>query len=234
MRGLILLLICVGGCKAQPLPFHCTADQQCGAGGRCVAGACAFRGDCPSGWRFDRSAGELAGACVPLEPGDMSEPPPDVATPPAVDLAVSIDASTGLALGGVCSTDADCASGHCTDHVCCTVPACSACNVCGGDGVCHPKATDTVDNRCAVQDPSTCGTNGHCDGAGQCAFYGSFTVCDAPHCDAVDKKLRHPTTTYCTGGGAPCRPQTAECTVTQGQVWCCVDKSGNVGCCASL
>jgi hypothetical protein len=236
------VLLMLAGCSTRAL-FTCQADHQCNPGQRCVDGACAAPdASCPSGWRFDPSA-KMGAVCVPAEGADlammsMPAPPDDMAKGQgcgSCDMATAApDLAMGIGLGGQCSIDVQCASGHCFDGVCCSVPSCAPCNACGGDGQCHPKVANAVDSRCTAQDPSTCGMTGHCDGAGACAFYGTSTVCDAPHCDAVDPKAKHPNTTYCSGGGAPCSPVVQECTVTQGTVKCCVDKSGNVGCCASL
>ncbi|KIG14305.1 hypothetical protein DB30_06907 [Enhygromyxa salina] len=51
-----------------PTSFACLNSSQCGGGGQCVAGGCAFPdGDCPSGYRYGVLSPEgLAGLCVPV------------------------------------------------------------------------------------------------------------------------------------------------------------------------
>lgn len=71
-----LAALCLfAGCRTKPL-FECSNDVQCGPKGACVAGGCALPAtDCPSGFRFDASAG---GACVAVTQG-------------AVDMSVLVD-----------------------------------------------------------------------------------------------------------------------------------------------
>lgn len=68
-------------------------------------------------------------------------------------------------VGQACLDDNDCATGACTDGVCCTSSCdggCERCNVPGSEGVCQPYA--------ASSDPeNSCGA-GTCDGSGQCSM----------------------------------------------------------------
>jgi hypothetical protein len=115
MRWSSLVIIVLVGCKSSALPFTCASDSQCGAGGSCVSGSCAFAdGACPSGYVYDKSAGELAGHCVivdmaVVELPDMAEPLPDdlmpldMTAPP--DLVVTCaQAGQGCTVGkGACA-----------------------------------------------------------------------------------------------------------------------------------
>jgi hypothetical protein len=115
---------------------------------------------------------------------------------------VCIGGSCGLQpAGAVCKAGTECATGTCTDGVCCqamTCGACSACNVPGSLGACAPVADGAPDPRatCATQPATDCGYDGKCDGAGACRKYPPSTVCGqgqctgdgisvvlAPHCD---------------------------------------------------
>jgi hypothetical protein len=82
--GLTALLLALPGCF-QTLSFHCGADNaRCGAGGMCVGGYCAFAAPaCASGYRYDQSAGTLAGRCTEVPP-DPVGPSPDLGPPPVV------------------------------------------------------------------------------------------------------------------------------------------------------
>jgi hypothetical protein len=106
----------------------------------------------------------------------------------------------------VCTTDAECASGFCTDGVCCNVAckgACVSCNQTGREGTCWPIDAGRADPHgiCHDQGASTCQMTGACDGIGGCALYAAEAVCRAPVCsgDQVD------TTGTCDGVGT-CRP----------------------------
>ena len=89
--------------------------------------------------------------------------------------------------GAVCMKDGDCASGFCTDGVCCNIGchgACATCNQTGRLGTCWPIDEGNDDPRrvCHDQGPGTCGQTGACDGIGGCALYAAETICVAPSC----------------------------------------------------
>ncbi|HUJ62681.1 MAG TPA: hypothetical protein VLX92_29465 [Kofleriaceae bacterium] len=45
--------------------YTCTTDEQCGAGGKCANGACAFPDtSCDTGYRYGSLSGSLAGTCI--------------------------------------------------------------------------------------------------------------------------------------------------------------------------
>jgi hypothetical protein len=62
-------------------------------------------------------------------------------------------------------------------------------------GTCQNIADNDPDARCPRQDPSTCGTNGTCNGSGVCKSYDSLTQCSSS-CNATIF-----TRTYCDGLG---------------------------------
>ena len=120
----------------------------------------------------------------------------------------------------------ECKSDFCVDGVCCEnacTDDCKACNLTDNEGTCtgHPEQTDPegdcgtclvcgadsscvaalVDSDpksdCSVEEQSTCGANGYCNGAGSCDQWVLGTVCVAQTCD-VD--VLHLADT-CDGGG---------------------------------
>jgi hypothetical protein len=66
-------------CRVSGLVFNCSTDSECGPGGSCVDGYCAFpNAVCASGLKWDTSAGPFAGQCVDVsdmgtaDNGDMA------------------------------------------------------------------------------------------------------------------------------------------------------------------
>jgi MYXO-CTERM domain-containing protein len=94
----------------------------------------------------------------------------------------------GLPLGSPCTVAGACASGFCTEGVCCDQDCKGICSSCtallkgtGADGTCGPVPAGTnPGDACAYQGPSTCGTTGTCDGRGACGTYPDGTVCLEP------------------------------------------------------
>jgi hypothetical protein len=126
----------------------------------------------------------------------------------------------------VCAKNTDCASGFCSDGLCCNVAckgACVACNQVGREGTCWPSDPGLPDPRnvCQDQGAPTCGRTGTCDGFGGCAMYPAETICTAPSC-AGD---RLNTAGTCNGLGL-CRPQG----VQNCPPYRCVDGACNVKC----
>jgi hypothetical protein len=86
-----------------------------------------------------------------------------------------------------CKQNTDCASGFCSEGVCCNVACagpCVSCALPGKIGTCWPADVGAVDPRgvCVGQTPSTCGLTGTCDGLGACASYPAGTECAAASC----------------------------------------------------
>lgn len=162
---------CTGGCEACSSAGVCTAlprgtdpKNACGAyncdgsGGCVVAGTsdggggsvCSSVSDCKSAYfcsTTDLPDGQLYHACVP-----------------------------DLPLGSACSDGPQCASGSCTDGVCCDKACpggCEACNLSGHVGTCTPRERGTdPELACGVYD---------CSGTGVCLQSGdwaSSTSCD--------------------------------------------------------
>src|SRR4029453_8552889 len=92
--------------------------------------------------------------------------------------------------------------------------ACHACNLPDNTGTCVAIARGNapIHGGCKQQAPASCGTNGVCDGAGQCQVYGDTTVCGAASCDKGSNpfvpEARCDGRGSCVGIGAglPCAP----------------------------
>ncbi len=80
-------------------------------------------------------------------------------------------------LGGVCACDAECASGHCADGLCCQTACDNGCETCSAPdagGSCVKRtfgASPRKSADCVADTASTCGLDGTCDGAGACHYY---------------------------------------------------------------
>jgi MYXO-CTERM domain-containing protein len=190
-----------GACPAQ-LSQGC-APFIC-AGGQCLA-TCSNESDCQSGSFCS------AGKCLPKN-NDLNKP---------------------------CASGAECGSGFCVDSYCCDEPCLGTCRACsaekkgyGQNGFCQDiQASADPDDECPVQDVSTCGTTGACNGQGACAVQAQSTSCGVSACaaGALSGKV-------CTGQGAcfdspmpvPCAPYTA-CADATSCATSCLDDSGCVG-----
>ncbi|WP_284721215.1 hypothetical protein [Polyangium sorediatum] len=111
--------------------------------------------------------------------------------------------------GVPCSTGAACSSGFCVDGVCCDTACAGSCEACtaakkgqGADGQCQPiKMGTDPDDECAAQPPSSCGLDGQCNGAGDCAMYAAGTSCAAGSCEGTTQT----SPSQCDGSGT-CAP----------------------------
>ena len=107
----------------------------------------------------------------------------------AEDCAPGLSCANGQCLtssGTSCSGDTDCATGFCTDGVCCESRCggtCENCALTGRAGHCDaiPVGTDPADE-CSTQLPSTCGRTGACSGARSCQVWSAGTVCAGASC----------------------------------------------------
>ncbi|MET0794591.1 MAG: hypothetical protein ABW061_23930 [Polyangiaceae bacterium] len=175
---------CQGACEACSVASGATTDGQCapvssgssaclplvcdGVSASCVS--CANDDQCPAG-RYCGANGQ----CQAQQPQ-----------------GASCDATPGnQCLASNCRV---CATGFCTDGVCCesacqgTCQACSALMSGVADGSCAPVLADQDPHGdCSVDlgYPASCQADGACDGNGECRLYAkSGTACGATHCTA--------------------------------------------------
>jgi MYXO-CTERM domain-containing protein len=137
--------------------------------------------------------------------------------------------------GAACSKNSQCKNGNCVDGVCCDQPCAELCQACsaakkgsGSDGVCgNVKAESDPDNDCSADAPTTCQSDGHCDGQGACKKYGLGTVCGATECSG-SQLTGHQCNGLgaCVDGQSSCVPYvclTSSCSAS------CGDDNGCVG-----
>ncbi|HEY0710558.1 MAG TPA: LamG domain-containing protein [Polyangia bacterium] len=180
----------------------CSADNQCGSGA-CVGGIC-----CDSKCENACSSCHLpdkVGTCSrkPMDAGSETcgdAPRPDAGPPPPAG-----------SNGAKCDNGKECASGFCSDGVCCAEACeglCQSCNTANNAGVCKPRPAGEADrmNRCSAEPESTCGRDGKCDGAGACRKHAKGTVCQTGGCASPAQEKP---SSVCDGAGA-CQEQTAK------------------------
>ena len=87
-------------------------------------------------------------------------------------------------------SDAQCATGNCVDGFCCgstSCPSCQSCGVSGSEGMCAnlPAGNPDPMGMCADEGSASCGTNGRCNGAGNCQRYPVGTMCNESACQGM-------------------------------------------------
>jgi hypothetical protein len=103
--------------------------------------------------------------------------------------------SCGLkGLGQTCAAGAECASTMCVDGLCCNEACdgpCRSCSLASSMGICKNVAAGAADprNTCQATDPSTCGTDGMCDGNGACRRFAAGTTCTMAGCSGSTRML---------------------------------------------
>ena len=119
-----------------------------------------------------------------------------------------------LGAAETCGRNAQCASGHCVDGVCCDSACSGLCEGCaaqkkgaGIDGECGPvRSGFDPDDDCPDDGATSCLRDGACDGARTCRLYAIGSLCSASQCignSAFGK--------VCDGSGA-CGSKMNDCT----------------------
>jgi len=197
-----------GACRNHAAGTVCMAES-CAGSSRTLASRCDAQGACVAGGMLPCAPYLCNGtACFTSCGKDADCAPPNVCLGGACGLRAS---------GMPCTVDAECGSSHCTDGVCCPVDdcgTCKACNMPGSPGRCAAVAALMPEphGACPDRGPSSCGTDGLCDGAGVCHIYGAGTACGAATASTcMGSTLVLPST--CNGMGAcragdqqPCAP----------------------------
>ena len=219
----LVALLAIAGCSPALPTFHCTTNPQCTLGGKpglCVDsdGVCAVADNsCPSGYRYDATAGgDRANHCVVFPAGTDLEMPTDMGTAPA------------------CMHDSDCTNGGmapcggtCTNSQCVypapTTDCGSTCTAgkemhksCDGRGSCALSMLDCGPYTC---DSSALHCRTTCSGAGDC----NGTVCTMNHCVACPTDQSYvPAGTFTMGWSSSPNDAVIAVTLTKGF---CIDQS---------
>ncbi len=138
--------------------------------------------------------------------------------------------------GSACTAAFECASGFCADGFCCNVACtgacrscalpgqegtcsnyagntdpereCGKCRVCNGAGFCKPADAGTdIWNECSESAPESCGLDGECNGASNCRYWNTATVCVPQSCSVTTLYLAD----TCSGSGACSDAGTQSC-----------------------
>ena len=195
----------------------CGLDGMCDGKGKCrdyPAGAVSAPGTCDGGDLSHRlvcdgqgsSIPGSARSCTPYICKDDKCPETCVSDADCVAGVTCIGGQCGTtqANGRACSKDAQCASTHCADGVCCNAACdglCSSCNQPQNLGQCVPLGEGQPEPKCAKSDVATCGLSGACDRWGECGLYKVETPCIPQTCSGSTKT----TAGTCDGNGT-CRP----------------------------
>jgi len=219
---------CGNSTDGQPEPHGgCTANLPCGNTGTCTGGACtqgAAGTQCVAPFCADAATFQPEAKCNGL--GTCSVPATQGCAPYTCGGGTGCrggcaddtqcvgntycDAGvcrTKKSAGDGCGRDGECggAYNHCTEGVCCNSAQCDSCQTCTASGSaagsCHNVPGGLGDPRgmCANQGAASCGTNGLCNGAGNCARYDTSTECmTACNHDLLNTIVTH---TFCDGAG---------------------------------
>ncbi|HVT08857.1 MAG TPA: hypothetical protein VHO67_15470, partial [Polyangia bacterium] len=114
----------------------------------------------------------------------------------------------------LCSSDAECATGFCSQGVCCNSRCdgkCQSCALPTTAGTCTNVPAGSVDPTATCQDQGTgtCGTNGKCDGNGTCQLYPQGTTCRGSSCPAGSTTFTG--VSACDGAGKCVTPNATPC-----------------------
>jgi hypothetical protein len=171
--------------------------------------------------------GTLDGASDTASPPDA---PPPVDVGPASD-AQADSATPLLAVGRACKSDGQCGSNHCADEVCCATACTGKCNACASastglpDGTCGPALAGVDPHDECGKSAQTCGTDGTCDGKGQCRFAAFGLSCGAETCTAGT----YTPPSACDGKGLCATPDPISC-----GTYPCSGSKCSMSCSASL
>jgi hypothetical protein len=166
------------------------------------------------------SRNDVASADVPQElapePADASDAIADLPADTSLDVA-GPDAA-GKPNGTSCGGGGECASGDCVEGTCCATACGSRCFSCLNsktgqpDGKCAPVQAGIAHAAdCVAGDPTTCGLDGKCDGAGACRYWPSTTSCGAESCVDGAGASMYTSARTCAGAGTCAAATTSTC-----------------------
>jgi hypothetical protein len=164
------------------------------ASGNCVDGVCCGSSSCAGACQACNVAGNL-GTCTAATPGS------EVTGSCAGQTACDGSGRCKAAGGSTCTSGTDCASGFCSEGVCCDsacTETCRSCKIPGRIGTCSPYlAGSDPEKECSV---GSGGCQSTCDGLGNCAFPTTFCG-QCGRCDGVGTCTEHYYDPHCDGTG---------------------------------
>jgi hypothetical protein len=168
-----------GGCAKYAADTVCKLGSCQGEFDFIPPGTCDGQGTCQTGTAISCSPSKCAGTeCVRV----------CTSSDQCVAGKTCLSGSCGkFGPGQTCEQNSQCESNFCVDGVCCESACTELCMTCAGTtrGKCAPVAAGVSDAMCPVTAASTCGTDGKCDGMGECSKYDVNTTCRAAKCDAA-------------------------------------------------
>jgi PA14 domain len=205
-----------GACQTYPVGTLC-ADARCQVQNVMLASRCTADGVCMPGttqtcfpFLCDASGTKCSTSCtLPIDCGNG---------------ATCTNGVCGAkARGTACADGTECVTGFCAQGVCCSEACTDLCHSCalkGNEGACTlvPAGTPPPPPQsCPLSDPTMCGTDGTCDGAGACRLFVAGTACSASSCSSAtlhpsstcDGKMHCQTNSVVTCGGYTCGSPTA-------------------------
>ena len=239
IRRFLLTLACAG-CLADNAAYRCGSDRACDSG-HCIASACAtVDGKCASGFRWDDSAGPLAGECASLpdlatddqfidpncgngkiDPGEYCDPGPG-SPQPCPKSSAECDVGDRCLPGAI---DGENCQAHCTHDTISDGKPCPAVDG-GAPGVCYgfhccTGCFDSQNNDCAAGSAGAlCGSGGaSCGNCVAGGVDGGVAECTVSTCTMAGDCQHAP-----AAAGTPC--PSGQC---NGFACCtgCVDGNGN-------
>lgn len=153
----------------------CTMDSDCANETYCVDGVCCQSKACNA---CETCNGTTPGICSPVYNKTDSDS--------CDGTSACSDKGACLAANGTeCTDGTTCASGFCTDGVCCDSACDGTCVACrdslkeenSRNGLCGAAKAGVTEAACTPSEASTCGQDGTCDGRTQCAKYAKGTAC---------------------------------------------------------
>jgi hypothetical protein len=194
VEGICCTTACAGGCQTCSAPGTVGSCVERAAGSECMPGVCAN--------------GSIIGTSLCDGQGVCRAGPAIICAPygcdPVTNQCEASCQSDSDCLGGrpchngvcgdpyrdPCLTNEECASGFCTDGVCCNSACagpCLSCALPGHVGACTAVGVGTVDPHaaCVDQGPASCGQDGTCDGQGGCSLYPAGVICAASSCSGT-------------------------------------------------
>jgi hypothetical protein len=136
--------------------------------------------------------------------------------------------------GAVCSTDAQCESGACSQGYCCNVKCSDSCKSCGlpnSRGTCINVPAGGADPAgvCVRDAENTCGNDGTCDGDGRCRKGMRSQTCGSPRCSGNS----YTAVGHCSGSGSCELPPAVACNDYACRTSGCATSCTNQGDCAA-